>query len=334
VRTAPSAAVRAYRAEMPSDHRHPHQDGDGPRHGHADGHGVAARRAGARYRRPLFVSFLLIVAFLVVQVVVGILTDSLALLSDAGHMASDALGLGMALAAIQAASKARAHPQRTYGLYRLEILAALGNAVLLFGVAGYVLFEAARRIGDAPEVESWPVLIIGVLGLVVNAVSFVLLRVGAKESLNLEGAYVEVLADTLGSVAVIIGAALWGVTGWTWVDPLLGAAIGAFILPRAFRLGREALRVLVQAAPAGVDVSAVQYDLASIAGVVDVHDVHVWTLTSDMEVASAHVMVRVGADAHRVLDEARVLLRDRHGLDHATLQVEPDDHRGCDEVSW
>ena len=249
-------------------------------------------------------------------------------------MATDALGLGMALAAIQAASTAREHPQRTYGLYRLEILAALANAVLLFGVAGWVLVEALRRIGDAPEVASLPVLVVGCIGLAVNLVAFFLLRAGAKESLNLQGAYLEVFSDTLGSVAVIIGAAVWGLTGWTWVDPVLGAAIGVFILPRAYRLGREAVRVLVQAAPAGVDVAAVQHDLAAIEGVVDVHDVHVWTLTSEMDVASAHVMISVGADSHRVLDEARALLRDRHGLDHATLQVEPDDHRGCDEVSW
>ena len=191
-----------------------------------------------------------------------------------------------------------------------------------------MLYEAIRRIGDAPEVASVPVFVVGILGLAVNLVAFFLLRTGAKESLNVEGAYVEVLSDTLGSVAVVVGAVLWGVTGWTWVDPVLGAAIGLWILPRAYRLGREALRILVQAAPAGVDVDAVQRDLASIDNVVDVHDVHVWTLTSEMEVATAHVMVSVGTDSHRVLDEARALLRDRHGLDHATLQVEPDDHRG------
>ena len=300
----------------------------------AHNHGAGAVRAGERYRRPLFVSFVLILGFLIVQAVVGILTGSLALLSDAGHMATDALGIGMALASIQAASSTRAHTQRTYGLYRLEILAALANAVLLFGVAAYVLFEAVSRIGDAPDVAPLPVLIVGTIGLVVNVAAFLLLRAGAKESLNLRGAYLEVLSDTLGSVAVIIGALLWGVTGWTWVDPVLGAAIGLFILPRAWRLGREAVRVLVQAAPANIDVEVVRADLASIPGVVDVHDVHVWTLTSDMDVASAHVMVRAGADSHRVLDEARSRLDERHGLVHATLQVEPDDHRGCDEVSW
>jgi cobalt-zinc-cadmium efflux system protein len=291
-------------------------------------------RAGARHRRPLLISLGLIVAFLVVQVITGLVTGSLALLSDAGHMATDALGLGMALAAIQAASAARRHPQRTFGLYRLEILAALANAVLLFGVAGYVLFEAVNRLRDAPAVASTPVLIVGVIGLVVNLTAFMLLRAGSKESLNVQGAYVEVLSDTLGSVGVIVAAIVWGITGWGWVDPAIGAAIGVFILPRAWRLGGEALRVLVQAAPVGLDISALQVELAAISGVVDVHDVHVWTLTSEMDVATAHLMVAAGTDAHGVLDQARALLSDRHGITHATLQVEPDDHRGCDEMTW
>ena len=301
-------------------------------HGHD--HGAAAMRAGARHMRPLLISFGLIVAFLVVQVFTGIVTGSLALLSDAGHMATDALGLGMALAAIQAASKARVHPRRTFGLYRLEILAALVNAVLLFGVAGYVLFEAVRRLSDAPDVASTPVLIVGILGLIVNVIAFLLLRAGSQESLNLQGAYLEVLADMLGSVGVIVAAIVWGITDWAWVDPVIGAAIGVFILPRAWKLGREALRVLVQAAPARIDLAAMQVELAGIGGVVDVHDLHVWTLTSDMEVATAHLMVAAGTDSHAVLDQARALLAAQHGITHATLQVEPDDHRGCDEMTW
>ncbi|HEY8094426.1 MAG TPA: cation diffusion facilitator family transporter, partial [Acidimicrobiales bacterium] len=308
------------------DHQHGHH------RGHDRDHGAAARRAGARHQQPLLISFLLIVAFLGVQVVTGLVTGSLALLSDAGHMATDALGLGMALAAIHAASNARDNPQRTFGLYRLEILAALANAVLLFGVAGYVLYEAVVRLGEHSEIASLPVLVVGVLGLVVNLVAFGLLRTGAKESLNVQGAYLEVLSDALGSLGVVLAAIVWGVTGWTWVDPVIGAAIGLFILPRAFRLGREAVRILVQAAPARIDVPSLRADLAGIAGVVDVHDLHVWTLTSDMEVASAHLMVKVGTDSHRVLDQARTLLEERHGLGHATLQIEPDDHRGCDEI--
>ncbi len=284
--------------------------------------------------RPLVLSLALVVGFLVVQVVTGVVTGSLALLSDAGHMATDALGLGMALAAIQVASLSGRRRQRTFGLYRLEILAALFNALLLFGVAGYVLYEAAQRLDDAPEVASLPVLIVGSIGLGVNVVAFLLLRSCSKQSLNLRGAYLEVVADMLGSVGVIVAAIVWGVTGWDWVDPVIGAAIGVFILPRAWKLGREAVRVLVQAAPHGLDVAAMHAQLALIEGVVDVHDVHVWTLTSDMEVATAHLMVRTGTDSHAVLDTARMLLAERHGITHATFQVEPDDHRGCDEVSW
>jgi cobalt-zinc-cadmium efflux system protein len=282
----------------------------------------------------LVISLALIVGFLIVQVVVGLVTGSLALLSDAGHMATDALGLGMALAAIQAASGARAHPQRTFGLYRLEILAALLNAVLLFAVAGYVLFEAASRIGDERDVASTPVLVVGVVGLAVNVIAFLLLRAGSKESLNMRGAYLEVVSDTLGSIGVIAAAIVWGITGWTWVDPVIGAVIGIFILPRAWRLGREALLVLVQAAPARLDIPGLQRELGTILGVVDVHDVHVWTLTSEMEVATAHLMVSVGTDSHAVLDQARHMLADRHGITHATLQVEPEDHHGCDELNW
>jgi len=303
-------------------------------HGHDHNHGAAAFRAGARHVKPLVISFALIVSFSVVQVVVGLVTDSLALLSDAGHMATDALGLGMALAAIQAASNARSHPQRTFGLYRLEILAALFNAMLLFAVAGYVLFEAVRRINDAPDIASGPVLVVGVIGLVVNLAAFALLRSGAKDSLNVRGAYLEVVSDTLGSVGVIVAAIVWGITGWTWVDPVIGAVIGVFILPRAWRLGHEALNVLLQAAPARLDMTALRAELAAISGVVDVHDIHVWTLTSEMDVATAHLMVSVGTDSHAVLDQARQLLADRHGITHATLQVEPDNHHGCDEVTW
>ncbi len=301
-------------------------------HGHD--HAAAAFRAGARHLRSLVISFVLIVVFLVVQVVVGIVTGSLALLSDAGHMATDAMGLGMAAGAIHAASTARAHPQRTFGLYRLEIVAALVNAVLLFAVAGYVAYEAVNRFTNARNVASAPVLIVGVIGLIVNGVAFMLLRAGSKESLNLQGAYLEVLSDTLGSIAVIVAAIIWGITGWDWVDPLIGMGIGLFILPRAWRLGREALRVLIQAAPASLDLPALQSDIAAIQGVVDVHDFHVWTLTSEMDVVTAHLVVTAGTDTHGVLDRARALLADSYGITHATFQVEPDDHRGCDELTW
>ena len=304
----------------------------GTSHGH--NHGTSAPRAGARHVRPLLISLGLTFAFLIVQVVTGYITGSLALLSDAGHMATDVLGLGMALAAIQAASHAQNHPQRTFGLYRLEILAALANAVLLFGVAGYIGFEAINRLSNARDVASTPVLVVGVIGLVINVIAFKLLRAGSKESLNVRGAYLEVMSDMLGSIGVIAAAIIWGITGWTWVDPVIGAAIGLFILPRAYKLGRTAIRVLVQSAPEHLNVAALQADLATIAGVIDVHDLHVWTLTSEMDVASAHLMVASGVDTHSVLDQARVLFAERYGITHATLQVEPDDHQGCEELTW
>jgi cobalt-zinc-cadmium efflux system protein len=249
-------------------------------------------------------------------------------------MLTDVLGLGMALAAIQLASRGSERRHHTFGLYRVEILAALANAVLLFGVAIYVVVEAVRRFDDPPEVLGAPMLVVAVLGLLANLVAFALLREGAKESLNVEGAYLEVLSDTVGSVGVIAAAIVIQLTDWGWVDPAVGIAIGLWILPRTLRLGGRALRVLVQAAPAGVDLDAIEHALAGIDGVVDVHDLHVWTLTSEMEVASAHVMVRAGTDAHGVLDQARALLRDGHRIHHATLQIEPDSHTGCDEVAW
>lgn len=302
--------------------------------GHDHSHAPAPGRAGERHRRPLTVSLVLVVALLGVQVVVGLLANSLALISDAGHMATDALGLGMALAAIHLASTSSRRSSRTFGLYRLEILAAATNAVLLVGVAGYVLVEAVRRLGDPAEVASVPVLVVGTLGLAVNVVAFLLLRAGAEESLNVRGAYLEVVADMAGSVGVIVSAAVIAATGWTWVDAVVGAGIGLFILPRAWRLGREAFRILLQHAPPDADVDAIAASLTDLDGVREIHDLHLWTLTSEMEVLTAHVVTDEDVDAHGVLDRARAALATDHGIHHATLQVEPASHRGCDEIDW
>ncbi len=318
----------------PMGHDHAHE----PSRGHSHDHGHVSMRAGVRHLGRLKLSFALVAAFLVVQVVVGLMTDSLALLSDAGHMATDALGLGMALGAITAASRAEQaglRNHRTYGLYRLEILAALGNAVLLFLVAGYVLVEAIRRFGDPPDIASTPVLVVGAIGLAVNVVGFLLLRAGAEESMNVRGAYLEVVSDMIGSIGVIVAAIVMSLTGWGWIDPAVGAAIGVFILPRAGRLGRDALRVLVQAAPHGLDVDELDRALRALDHVRDVHDLHVWTLTSEMNVLTAHV-VTDGVEHHdTVLDAAQTLLADRFALPHATLQIEAGagSHR-CDELGW
>jgi cobalt-zinc-cadmium efflux system protein len=290
-------------------------------------------RAGQRHLQSLTITFVLVASFMVVEAIAGFWTGSLALLSDAGHMATDALGLGMALAAIIAADKATESGGHTYGLYRIEILAALANAILLFGVAGYVIFEAVRRLDDAPEILAGPMLIVALVGLTVNLIGWRLLRKGSAESLNVEGAYLEVIADLIGSVGVIIAALIIQTTGWTRADPLFGAAIGVFILPRAWRLARKAIRVLIQAAPEHLDLEALAIELRGLTGVVDVHDLHVWTLTSDMDVATVHLMIEEATDPHPVLDRARTVLQD-HRVSHATLQVEPDSHRGCAEISW
>lgn len=295
---------------------------------------VSVARAGSAHKRRLAWVLGLVVVFMVAEVVGGILTGSLALLSDAGHMATDALGLGMALAAIVAADRAGRSTHRTFGLYRLEILAALANAILLFAVAGYVLWEAYQRIQDPPEILSGPMLIVAVLGLMVNIVGWWVLREGAEESINVEGAYLEVLADLIGSIGVIAAALIVRYTGWAYADPIFGAAIGVFILPRAWRLGGRAVRILVQAAPTSLDMDELRRRLAGLPDVTDVHDLHVWTLTSGMNVASVHLMTPAGADSHNVLDQARQLLETDYAIDHATLQVEPDTHQGCAELTW
>jgi cobalt-zinc-cadmium efflux system protein len=238
-------------------------------------------------------------------------------------MFTDVLGIGMALAAITAAGRTSKDPQRTFGLYRLEVLAALANAVLLSGVALVVLVEAVRRIGEPPEVAAGPMLAVAVGGLAANVVALLLLRVGARESLNLRGAYLEVLGDLLGSVGVIVAAVVIATTGWRYADPLVAVAVGLLILPRTWRLALAAGRVLVQAAPAHLDVARVRERLRALDGVTDLHDLHVWTLTSGMEVVSAHLAVTDTADVGDVLASARRRLHDEFGIDHATLQVEP-----------
>jgi cobalt-zinc-cadmium efflux system protein len=282
----------------------------------------------------LRIAFVLAVTFLLVEAVTAWWTDSLALLSDAAHLLTDAIGIGMALAAIGVASRARVDGARTFGLYRLEILAALANALLLFLVTGYVIVEAILRASSDPDVRSGPMLVVAVAGLVVNVASMLLLRDGARESLNVRGAYLEVVSDALASIGVIVAAVVIAITGWTPIDTLVAVAIGVWIVPRAWTLASGSIRILLQAAPAGLDVEGLRADLGTVPGVVDVHDLHVWTLTSEMEVASAHLMITAGTDAHGVLDRARDLLRDEYAIAHATLQVEPEDHRGCAEVNW
>lgn len=304
--------------------------------GHGHGHGSAAEAASAsgRYVRRLAVAFGILFAFFLLEAVVGFYVDSLALLSDAGHMLTDVLGVGMALAAILAARRP-AVGRRTFGLYRMEVLAALANAVLLFGVAGYILYEAIGRFQDPPQVAGVPVMLTALAGLVANLAVFAMLRQGAKESLNVRGAYLEVLADTIGSFGVLVGGILTWVFGWYLVDPLVAIAVGLFVLPRTYKLARQALRILVQQAPEQIDVGELRSELAALPAVTEVHDLHVWTLTSGMEVASAHLATRGDADHSSVLVAGQRLLAERYGIDHATLQVEPADCASrCQALTW
>lgn len=293
------------------------------------GHGQGAVTAGARHRRPLIIAFVITAGYMVVELVAGLVFGSLALLSDAAHMGTDVLGLGMALAAITLASRP-ATTQRTYGTYRLEVLAALANGLLLFGVAGYVLYEAVQRLSDPPDVPGIPLLVVAVVGLVVNLISFRLLTAGSKESINLRGAYLEVLGDLLGSAGVIVAAIVIYTTGWPYADPIVGAAIGLFILPRTWTLTAQALRILMQVAPPGMDVDEIRRRIVELPGVRDVHDLHVWTLTSGLECATGHVVVADGADYHDVLDRVLTLLADDYGITHVTVQCEPAHHQERD----
>jgi cobalt-zinc-cadmium efflux system protein len=299
-------------------------------------HGTQALHAGEKHRARLWWAAGLLAAFMVVEAVAAIATGSLALLSDAGHMFTDVLGIAMALAAITAAGRvAAADSPRTFGLYRLEVLAALANAVLLTGVAVVVLIQAVRRFTDPPDVPAGSMLIVAVGGLVINLIAFALLRPGASESINVRGAYLEVIGDLLGSVGVIVAAAIIGLTGWSYADPIVAVVVALMILPRTVALGRSAVRILVQAAPEHLDITEVRARLAAVPGVCDVHDLHVWTLTSGMDVASAHLSLDPAAELGTVLTIAREALHRDFDIDHATLQVEPvGAGGGCTPAGW
>lgn len=306
-------------------------------HGHDHVHVPAApgTSASGRYIGSLVIALSVSAVFMVLEIVVGLTTQSLALISDAAHMLTDVAGIGMALAAILLAQRSGPTYTRTFGMYRMEVLAALGNAVLLFGVAGYVVYEAIDRVVNPPEVPGLPVLLTAVAGLTANVVAFLALRKGAQESLNVRGAYLEVLADLVGSFGVLTSGAITLLTGWRYADPLVGVAIGLFVLPRTFLLARRALHILFQHAPPEMDVAKISKELAALPGVVDVHDLHIWTLTSGMEVASAHLTIEEDASGTEVLAAAQDLLAHDYSIDHATLQVEPwESAQRCTQLTW
>lgn len=281
-----------------------------------------------RHERPLWWSLALTLVFLVAEVVGGILTNSLALLSDAAHMGTDALALGISLVAVRL-SRRPPDARRTYGYARMEALGALVNGALLFVVAGYILWEAALRFRDPPQVASTGMLVVATIGLVVNLIAMRLLKAGSGESLNIKGAYLEVWSDMLGSVGVIAGALIIQLTGFSLIDPIIAALIGLWVLPRTWLLLRDAGQVLMQGVPSGIDLDAVRGTLESSASVAAVHDLHLWALGSRQPVMTAHVVLAADAPpADEVRQSLVSVLHERFGIDHATLQMET---RPCSE---
>ena len=280
--------------------------------------------ATGQNRRALQITFALTLSYFIVEVVGGFLTNSLALLADAAHMLTDVGGLGLALFATWMSQKP-ATQAKTYGYYRVEILAALVNAVVLFFISFYILFESYERFKAPSVVASLPMMMIAVVGLGVNLAGLWLLRQGAKDSLNVHGAYLEVVSDALGSVGVIIAGLIMWLTGWYYADPIFSVIIGLFILPRTGRLLMQAVNVLLEGTPAHISLAAVEEAMLMVDGVEKLHDLHVWTITSGIEALSTHIVLAGNCDPRdcdRVLEQLAIILKVKFGIDHSTIQIE------------
>ncbi len=288
-------------------------------HAHSHSHSPASQN-----KRRLAIVFGLTLTYLFAEVIGGLLTGSLALLADAGHMLTDVAGLGLALFAIKFAERP-ATPARTYGYYRVEILAALTNAVVLIVISLYILYEAYERFRNPPEVQSKTMLLVAAIGLAVNLVGMFILRKSSGESLNMKGAYFEVLSDMLTSIGVIIAAVVMLTTGWYYADPLISAGIGLFILPRTWVLLREAVGVLLEGTPSDVNLTALRDAINGVEGVARVHDLHIWSLTSGVNAASFHAVLSEGAGHDEVLARLHDHVTKNFKINHVTVQVEPSD---------
>lgn len=307
----------------------------GAGHGHSHGHAVGtggAGPSGARIRK-MVIALAILLAFLALETIVAVAIGSLALLADAGHMLTDVVGMSMGLAALLLAKQGSKAAARTFGWHRAEVLTAMANAVLLLGVAAFVMYEAIGRIGDAPEIPGLPLMATALAGLLANVVVMLMLRSDAKDSIAVRGAYLEVLADAVGSVGVLLAGAALVLFDWTYADVVVGVLISLWVVPRALKLAASALRILTQASPANIDVDAVRADLLAVPAVSDVHDLHVWTLTTGMDVATVHLTTE--SDSQRVLAAAKTVL-DAHGLGHATVQVESgaEGSRCREDLTW
>ena len=285
-----------------------------------DSHGHVTSAAG-KNKKSLAIVFGLTAFYLIVEVIGGLWTGSLALLADAGHMLTDVAGVGLALLAIWFAEKP-ASPERTYGYYRVEILAALTNAVVLILISLYILYEAYERFKNPPEVESAGMLGVAAVGLVINIIGMYILRSGSKESLNMKGAYFEVLSDMLTSIGVIIAGIIMLTTGWYYADPLISAGIGLFILPRTWSLLKDAVGVLIEGTPADVDIAKLRESLGTVEGVAGVHDLHVWSLTSGVNAMSVHAVLESDDQHEEVMRRVHELCTKEFKILHVTVQTE------------
>lgn len=280
-------------------------------------------------RRRLAWTLGLVVAYMAAEVIGGWLANSLALLADAGHMLSDALSLGLALFALKMAERP-ATPERTFGYHRAEILAALANGATLVAISGVIFHEAWQRFQDPPEVQGGLMMAVAAGGLVVNLVGLFLLHGGRSESLNVRGAWLHVMTDTLGSIQALVAGALIWVYDWTWVDPLASVLIGLLVLWSSWALLRDSVHVLMEATPREINLEDVEAALEEIEGVEDVHDLHVWTITSGFVSLAAHVWVSDIRPRVDILREIKSRLAERFGIDHSTLQLEPEDFGPCE----
>ena len=277
--------------------------------------------------KKLTIALILTTTFLVIEFIAGIITQSLALLSDAAHMFTDAAALAIALAAIKIA-KRPADNKRTFGYQRFEILAALFNASMLFFVAMYILYEAYQRFTQPPEIQSIGMLVVASIGLVINLISMKILMSSATESLNMKGAYLEVLSDALGSLGVIIGAVIIYFTNWYWVDTIIAIAIGFWVLPRTWILLKQSINILLEGVPEEVDIEKLRNDLLALDGVESIHQLKVWAITSKNIHLTVHLF-SPNADRKQLHYAAAEMLSHEHGIAEVTLQIEDDAEMNC-----
>ena len=294
--------------------------------GHGHSHGMTgaggAAQASTKRIRNMVIALAILIAFLVLEATVALWINSLGLLADAGHMLTDVLGMSMGLIALLLARRGSAAAARTFGWHRAEVLTAIANAVLLLGIAAFIMYEAIDRIGDAPDIPGLALILTATAGLLANLVVILLIRGDAKDSIAVRGAYMEVLADAVSSVGVLVAGIAMLVFGWTWADIVVGVLISLWVVPRAIKLAGSALRILTQASPDHVDVEAVRADLAALPGVVGVHDLHIWPMSTTETALTAHLVMPQGHPGDAFLRDVAHDLEHHHRIGHPTIQIE------------